>query len=76
MDNEQIWGLKRTRSTEVLNVLQWLEAELTAFCCALQIAAVPFLPLLEQLTFNQRVTGSIPVAPTNDFNSLQTKFFK
>ena len=26
--------------------------------------------LVEQLTLNQRVTGSIPVAPTKLFNSL------
>ena len=29
--------------------------------------------LAEHLTFNQRVTGSIPVAPTNNFNELEGK---
>jgi hypothetical protein len=27
--------------------------------------------LVEQLTLNQRVTGSSPVAPTNHFNNLR-----
>lgn len=29
--------------------------------------------LVEQLTLNQRVTGSIPVAPTKDFKDLGGK---
>ena len=62
-----IWGSKREiKATDLVT----LATKLHAFC---GVAEARMAQLIEQLTLNQRVTGSSPVAPTNIINGLYQK---